>query len=161
MWDTSGRMSTFTGNGHPARERPRIERFIAQISPGRAIGLVIAVAVGMAVLGALVLRLVNPAALPSFGDSTWLSVTTITTVGFGDVVPSNASGRVVTGVLALLGISLIPVLTSVVVSVLLAQHRRQDDEARADQSQALLEALERHSERLDRIERRLPQQPAG
>jgi voltage-gated potassium channel len=150
-------MSTFTGNGHPARERPRIERFIARISPGRAIGLVIAVAVGMAVLGALVLRLVNPAALPSFGDSTWLSVTTITTVGFGDVVPSNASGRVVTGVLALLGISLIPVLTSVVVSVLLGQ----DDEARADQSQALLEALERHSERLDRIERRLPQQPAG
>lgn len=58
--------------------------------------------------------------------------------------------------LALLGISLIPVLTSVVVSVLLAQHRRQDDAARADQSQALLEALERHSERLDRIEQRLP-----
>ena len=83
----------------------------------------------------------NPAALPSFGDSAWLSVTTVTTVGFGDVVPSNASGRVVTAVLALLGISLIPVLTSVVVSVLLAQHRRQDDAARADQSQALLEAL--------------------
>ena len=107
------------------------------------------------------LRVVNPAALPSFGDSAWLSVMTVTTVGFGDVVPSNASGRVVTAVLALLGISLIPVLTSVVVSVLLAQHRRQDDAARADQSQALLEALERHSERLDRIEQRLPQQPAG
>ena len=161
MWDTSGCMSAPTGTGHPARERPRIERFIAQISPGRAIGLVITVAVAVTSLGALVLRVVNPAALPSFGDSAWLSVTTVTTVGFGDVVPSNASGRFVTAVLALLGISLIPVLTSVVVSVLLAQHRRQDDAARADQSQALLEALERHSERLDRIEQRLPRQPAG
>ena len=161
MWDTSGCMSAPTGTGHPARERPRIERFIAQISPGRAIGLVITVAVAVTSLGALVLRVVNPAALPSFGDSAWLSVTTVTTVGFGDVVPSNASGRVVTAVLALLGISLIPVLTSVVVSVLLAQHRRQDDAARADQSQALLEALERHNQRLDRIEQRLPQQPAG
>lgn len=161
MWDTSGCMSAPTGTSHPARERPRIERFIAQISPSRAIGLVIAVAVAMTTLGALVLRLVNPAALTSFGDSAWLSVTTVTTTGFGDIVPSNASGRVVTAVLALLGISLIPVLTSVVVSVLLAQHRRQDDAARADQSRALLEALERHSERLDRIEQKLPQQSAG
>ena len=154
-------MSASTGNGQPARERPRIERFIAQISPGRAIGLVITVAVGLTILGALAVRVVNPGALRSLGDSAWLSVMTVTTVGFGDVVPSNASGRVVTAVLALLGISLIPVLTSVVVSVLLAQHRRQDDAARAEQSQALLEALERHSDRLDRIERRLPQQPAG
>lgn len=152
-------MSAPTGTGHSARERPRVERFIAQISPSRAIGLVIAVSVVMTTLGALVLRLVNPAALPSFGDSAWLSVTTVTTTGFGDIVPSNASGRVVTAVLALLGISLIPVLTSVVVSALLAQHRRQDDSARADQSQALLEALQQHSERLDRIERALRQPP--
>lgn len=152
-------MSASTGTGPPARERPRVERFIAQISPSRAIGLVIAVSVAITALGALALRLVNPAALTSFGDSAWLSVTTVTTVGFGDVVPSNTSGRVVTALLALLGISLIPVLTSVVVSVLLAQHRQQDDAARADQSRALLEALQHHSERLDRIERALPKRP--
>src|SRR6478752_449710 len=94
VWDTSGRMSAPTGTGQ-ARERPRIERFIAQISPSRAIGLVIAVAVGMTVLGAVVRRLVNPSGLPSCWDSPWLAVITVTPVGFCDGDRANASGRVV------------------------------------------------------------------
>ena len=35
----------------------------------------------------------NPA-LATFGDAVYFSVTTITTVGFGDVVPVTSSGRV-------------------------------------------------------------------
>lgn len=42
----------------------------------------------------------------SFIDALWLTMTSITTVGFGDVVPSTTAGRIITILLMLIGIGI-------------------------------------------------------
>jgi voltage-gated potassium channel len=54
--------------------------------------------------GALALRIVEPETVPRLSDALWWSLTTITTVGYGDIVPSTESGRVVASVLMVCGI---------------------------------------------------------
>ena len=53
----------------------------------------------------------------------WWAITTVTTVGYGDVVPQDPWGRVVGALLMLTGLSLIPTLTSVTVSALIGSER--------------------------------------
>ena len=45
-------------------------------------------------------------------------MTTVTTVGYGDIVPDTTGGRLVGAALMLAGVSLIPLVTSVAVSIL-------------------------------------------
>jgi len=117
------------------------------------VAAVVGVAVGVTILGSFLLRLVDPAAVPSVGDAFWLAIITVTTVGYGDIVPTNSSGRVVAAMLALLGISLIPVLTSVVVSVMVSARQREDAAARGAETQELIQLIKGMDDRLDRLER--------
>jgi voltage-gated potassium channel Kch len=61
----------------------------------------------------------------SFGDAMWMTIVTMTSVGYGDVVPTTAAGRVVMAVAALVG--LLIVATSVrIVSEMLELTRKQE-----------------------------------
>jgi voltage-gated potassium channel len=53
-------------------------------------------------------------------DAMWWGVTTITTVGYGDVYPVTTEGRIAAAVLMLLGISIFGVITATVTSYLLS-----------------------------------------
>jgi voltage-gated potassium channel len=65
------------------------------------------------------------AGLPnSFFDGLWWSTTTITTVGYGDVSPKTAAGRVVGGITMVVGISTFAVVTAKVAEFLV---RTRDD----------------------------------
>ncbi|MDJ0514939.1 MAG: ion transporter [Trichodesmium sp. MO_231.B1] len=51
---------------------------------------------------------VNPESFKTFLDAVYFSVVTMTTVGFGDVIPISEKGRLLTVLMILTGISLIP-----------------------------------------------------
>lgn len=51
------------------------------------------------------------ATITSFGKALWWAISTVTTVGYGDVYPITVTGRVIAGVLMVGGISLIGVVT--------------------------------------------------
>jgi voltage-gated potassium channel len=70
---------------------------------------------------------------------------TVTTVGYGDVVPHTVPGRFVGSLLMLTGIALIPTLTSVIVSTLLAKQRDEDQE----RLEAMLTRVEQRLEDLE------------
>ena len=53
-------------------------------------------------------------------DALWWGVTTLTTVGYGDVVPVTPEGRIAAGALMLLGIGLFGAITATVTSYLIA-----------------------------------------
>ena len=64
-------------------------------------------------------------------------MTTVTTVGYGDIVPHTTAGRLVGTVLMLAGVSLIPLVTSVAVSILTTKrtqvlYEAQDERLDAD-----------------------------
>ena len=61
----------------------------------------------------------------SLWDAVWWTVVTMTTVGYGDVVPTTALGRVVGMFVMLSGISVISLLTATISSIFVAQRIRE------------------------------------
>ena len=107
-----------------------------------------AVATLLAVAAAFLERLLEPEVFDTFPHALWFSISTVTTVGYGDIVPESGAGRLVASALMLTGLGLIPLITSVVVSILVSQRNR---EAREEELQNLQLILER----LDSLERKL------
>lgn len=59
-------------------------------------------------------------------DSFWWSLVTLTTVGYGDVIPVTLAGRLLAAVDMLLGVSVLAILTAKIASTLVAQRHRED-----------------------------------
>lgn len=132
--------------------RPTPDR-LANLRLRGAVLLIVAVATVLSVVAAILQRLTDPG-VDTWGDALWWAVTTVSTVGYGDVVPESSAGRLVGAVLMLVGLGLIPVLTSVVVSVLVAQRSRDQREAEEQEFEKLLTLLTSLDERLARLEGR-------
>jgi voltage-gated potassium channel len=125
----------------------RLTEALVRLTLRKAVGLIVAVATVLAIAAAVLERLIDPA-FDTFPQALWFAVTTVSTVGYGDYVPESGAGRVVASVLMLTGLGLIPLITSVVVSILVAQRSR---EAREEELRDLNQILER----LDSLDRRL------
>jgi voltage-gated potassium channel len=63
-----------------------------------------------------VIRILDEHDFPSFGLAVWWALQTVTTVGYGDVVPTTDAGRLVGGVELVLGVSFVAFLTAGVTS---------------------------------------------
>jgi voltage-gated potassium channel len=61
-------------------------------------------------LGALGIMIVEPG-IGTFSDSLWWSIVTTTTVGYGDISPKSTGGRVITGLLMIVGIGFLGMVT--------------------------------------------------
>jgi len=125
----------------------RVTTALLTLTLRKAVGVIVSVAAVLAFTAAVLVHTIDPA-IGTFGNALWWAVATVTTVGYGDVVPTSGAGRVVAAALMLTGLGLIPLITSVVVSILVSQRNR---EARAEE----LDHLNRIYERLDALERRL------
>jgi voltage-gated potassium channel len=128
-----------------SRVEERLERWYERLSLFHAIGTIIGVALVLVLVAGLLVRIVEPETFPRIGLAYWWAVTTVTTVGYGDVVPVTPEGRIVAVLLMLTGLSLIPTLTSVIVAMLLAK-RRLAEQARIE---AMIERLDSHLTRLE------------
>jgi voltage-gated potassium channel len=71
-------------------------------------------------------RDVQPDKFASIPSAMWWSVITLTTVGYGDVFPVTVAGRMIAGVIAVLGIGLFALPAGILRSGFLEelQHRR-------------------------------------
>ena len=142
-------------------ERPAlIERRIRKIADARSITLALAVTfLGLAVVGGVAIRFLDENSFPSIGLAIWWALQTVTTVGYGDVVPAGATGKVIGGIEMILGVSFISFLTAGVTSVIVqrAQDRRHDEErARTElERQRLMDALGGIRAAIADLERRL------
>lgn len=78
----------------------------------------------------------------SFGTALWWSITTATTVGYGDISPQTDIGKLAAVILMLLGIGFIGMLTSSITNFF-----AEDDD---DSTQQTLEELKQENERLEK-----------
>ncbi len=60
----------------------------------------------------------QPEAFPSIPASFWWALTTLTTVGYGDIYPITTGGRLFTGVILLIGLGLVAVPTGLIAAAL-------------------------------------------
>ena len=65
---------------------------------------------------AVVERLVDPKSFPTIWLALWWAVETVTTVGYGDVVPNQTAGKFIGAFLMLGGLSMIAVITAAITS---------------------------------------------
>jgi voltage-gated potassium channel Kch len=88
----------------------------------------------------------------SWGDALWWSLSTMTTVGYGDHVPVTTTGRLIAAAVVIVGVAVIGAVAAIV-ALAVALHIALDEE-RAFEAEA--ETLEQRLEvRLDRIEAQL------
>lgn len=85
---------------------------------------------------------------PSIGRGMWFSVQTVTTVGYGDIVPTTFAGRLIAALVMLVGIALLTVITASITGTFVARSRREQTADPATRARRLREI----NERLERIE---------
>lgn len=132
--------------------RPRIARWYERLTLLRAIGTILTVAMILVLIAGALARLAEPDVFTSLGLAYWWAITTVTTVGYGDVVPKDPAGRVVGALLMLTGLSLIPTLTSVIVSTLISKRTQEQTRQLSDELVNSTASLRRIEERLARME---------
>jgi voltage-gated potassium channel len=115
--------------------------------------------VGLALVGAIVMRFADPDNFPSVGLAIWWALQTVTTVGYGDVVPTTVWGRVVGGVEMVIGVSFIAFLTAAVTSTVIQRGQAgAEDAERAERersTQTILGSLAETRRALGDLDKRL------
>lgn len=112
--------------------------------------MVATIALSLALIAA-VLETIVDSGIDGFNNALWWAIVTVTTVGYGDVVPTTTAGRIIAGALMLVGVSAIPIATSLVVSVFITRlqaKQREQDAAEREQIVRHLERIERAIERM-------------
>jgi voltage-gated potassium channel Kch len=114
---------------------------------------------GIVVFG-VVEHLVDRDRFETIWEGMWWSTQTVTTVGYGDVVPGPGAGRFVATVLMIGGLSLFAVITGVITSLFVAraqadQRRGRDEEVDA-RLQGIADELTRIGEQLAGLAPRPP-----
>ena len=99
-----------------------MQRFPRSFERGRILVYLILVIVAFAVGFAILIRLLDPHDFPTIGLALWWAVMTVTTVGYGDIVPTTTAGRIVASGLMVVGFASLSLLTGFVASLLV--HRR-------------------------------------
>lgn len=123
-----------------------VERGALRIANARSVALGLAATyVALALFGAVIMRFADPHNFPSFGLAIWWVLQTVTTVGYGDVVPTTDIGRVVGGIEMVIGVSFIAFLTASVTSTVIQRTRAaqaEEETARAERDlQTVVDAL--------------------
>jgi voltage-gated potassium channel len=131
----------------------RVARFLHEPPSVREAAAVIVTATAIVVVAAgFLITVVDSEEYPNLGVGLWWALQTVTTVGYGDVAPSAASGRIVAGAVMLYGIAFIAIVTAVITSTFVARAAREHDAAQAREELSDRELIEK---RFDELERKL------
>ncbi len=127
--------------GRPIRRAQ--ERFASDPASVRnAAFLMIALTLGIVLVGGLVVWVFDREDFPDLGGALWYTLQTVTTVGYGDIVPSLGLGRVVGATVMVVGVALIAILTASITSTFVEAAQRRRRAADEDRERASAEALQ-------------------
>src|SRR5215813_5320821 len=103
----------------------RVERFLREPPSVRNAAAVIVVATLVIVFGSgALMTVIDSEEYPDVGVGMWWALQTVTTVGYGDVTPSHAGGRLVGALVMLEGTAFIAIVTAVITSTFVARATR-------------------------------------
>jgi voltage-gated potassium channel len=119
---------------------------------GRIIPYLVLIMLAIMLVAALVVHVLSPKAFETFGDEVWWAAQTVTTVGYGDVVPMTGGGRFIGGIVMFVSVATVSLITAVVTAGFVAyQQRRLSGES--ERHEELRAALHRIEKRLEALER--------
>ena len=118
----------------------------------RVFPYLVGVIAATSVVTGLIAHVIDRKDFPSFGIGVWWAVVTLGTVGYGDVVPHTAWGRVLGGVVIVCGVTFISFLVAIVTSLFSDASReteRAGHEARHAETMDFLRQLDARLEALE------------
>jgi voltage-gated potassium channel len=109
------------------------------------------------VFGGVLMRVLDGDEYPNIWVGMWWALQTVTTVGYGDVTPHRASGRIIAAFVMLEGIAFLTIIVAAITSTFVARANKEREVAQAadeDAAEVRIEArLDGIEQRLDRLER--------
>jgi voltage-gated potassium channel len=138
----------------PRDRRPlaeRVERRFARspLRPRDAAWLIVVFWVAAVVLFGFIEHHADPKTFPTIWLALWWAVQTVTTVGYGDVVPEQPLGQALAAILMLGGLSLLTIVTATITSEFVS---RRQEQAAADRADPIVERLDEVARRLEALE---------
>ena len=130
----------------------KIERKISRFLRTNGLIYILYVNIFIVLVGSSILSVVEE---KSFSDSLWWALVTVTTVGYGDIVPVSLFGKWIAVLLMLVGIGTIGMLTSALTNFFVKDNP--DEQIKLDKLQDELSSqrllLEKQSEKIDELNR--------
>lgn len=135
----------------PRRAEELLERRIQSkgLRPRVAAGVVATLWLVAVVAFGIIEHLIDPDSFDTIWDGMWWATQTVTTVGYGDIVPQQPAGKLVGALLMIGGLSFFAVITGVITSMFVA---RAQVETPGSTYAQVVERLDEISERLAAIE---------
>jgi voltage-gated potassium channel Kch len=131
----------------------RLERFQREsLSVRNAAGVIVIATVVVVVGAGVAISLIDNEEYPNLGIGMWWALQTVTTVGYGDVTPTNFSGKLVGAAVMLEGTAFIAIVTAVITSTFVARAARESEAARMKDDLSDRQLIEK---RFDELERKL------
>ena len=147
-------MSDPAGHGTRLGERVRERADRGRLRPRYAAGLIASIWLVAVVIFGVIEHLVDEKTFPTVWLGMWWALQTVTTVGYGDVVPGSTEGRAIASVVLLGGLALLSVVTATITSAFVARAQRsvrtESDEELLTEVRELRAEVQRLSERLER-----------
>ncbi len=132
----------------------RLARINRAVVSGRILPYLAGVTLLITLASAVAVRLLASGEFETFGESAWWAAQTVTTVGYGDVIPGTAFSKVVAVFVMFFGVAAVSLTTAIVVSALMTASQRRL-EAESPHEDPHYAALKRIEQRLEAIEKRL------
>jgi voltage-gated potassium channel len=115
----------------------------------RAAQIIASATVAVTIIAGVLMHFTDPKGFPNIGVGMWWAIQTVTTVGYGDVVPTSTTGRLVAALVMLVGIGFLTVITAAITSTFIETTRRRLEGATTD---AMTSKLDNIATRLSAIE---------
>ena len=89
----------------------------------------------------------------SFSDSLWWAIVTVTTVGYGDIVPNSIFGKWLAIILMLVGIGTIGMLTSALTNFFVKENSNEESKLEQLQNELVMQRrlVEKQAERIEEL----------
>lgn len=118
----------------------------------RVFPYLVGVIAATSVITGAVAHVVDRKDFPSFGVGVWWAVVTLGTVGYGDIVPHTAWGRVLGGVVIVCGVTFVSFLVAIVTSLFIDAGRDAEQQAQDARHAETMELLRQLNVRLAALE---------
>ena len=143
-----------------------MDRFSADPASVRnAAYLMILITVVIVIVGGLIVWVFDRRDFPDLGGALWYTLQTVTTVGYGDKVPTEGIGRLVGASVMVVAVALIAILTASITSTFVEaaqrRHRAGLEAQERDSAEALHRQLDEVVARLGAIEATLNARDPG
>ena len=129
----------------------RISRTMVEILQQNNLGNLLAFAMFMVVISGILISGIDPAIKDPW-QGVWWALVSITTVGYGDVVPVSGPGKFFASMLIIMGIVVFSLLTANVSAFLIRRSEAREDEETQDALKDIQRKLERIENRLKKME---------